>query len=289
MINTAVIPAAGLGTRLFTITKETPKEMIPIFYRTRKDRVLVKPLLEIIFENLFNSGIRHFCFIVGRGKEEIENHLSPHYEFIDLLKKKGEHNYAKILLKLYQKIEKSSIVWIRQHAQEGLGSATALNKEVIGDRTFLFHAGDLYIPNPRYIYDLTNIHQKLKPSATLGIKKASDPQHYGVAKLRKGKNGIDEVIHVVEKHKNPSSNFILTGVNVFEPEIFDAIKKTKKSVKNEIQLTSAIQTLISENRKILASKMKINDVCIDIGTPKNYFEAIKYSYRQNISQRKLNV
>ena len=192
-------------------------------------------------------------------------------------------------MKLYQKIEKSSIVWIRQHNQEGLGSATTLAEEVIGDKTFLFHVGDLYIPNQTYIHDLTNIHQKLKPSATLGIKKASDPQHYGVAKLRKGKNGIYEVTHVVEKPKNPSSNFILTGVNVFEPEIFDAIKKTKKSVKNEIQLTSAIQTLISENRKILASKMKINDVCIDIGTPKNYFEAIKYSYRQNISQRKLNV
>jgi len=216
-----VITAAGLGTRLFTITKETPKEMIPIFYRTGKNTVLVKPLLEIIFENLFDSGIRHFCIIVGRGKEEIENHLSPHYEFVDLLKKKGEYDYAKILLKLYEKIEKSSIIWLRQHVQEGLGSATTLAQKVVGDRTFLFHAGDLYIPNPKYIHDLMNIHQKLQPNATLGIKRVNDPQHYGVAKLRKGKNGIFEVTHVVEKPKKPSSNFVLTGVNVFEPEIFD--------------------------------------------------------------------
>jgi UTP--glucose-1-phosphate uridylyltransferase len=289
MIDLAVIPAAGLGTRLFTITKETPKEMIPIFYRTQKDEILIKPLLEVIFENLFDSGIRSFCFIVGRGKEEIENHLSPHYEFIDLLRKKGEHDYAKILLKLYQKIEKSSIVWVRQHIQEGLGSATILAKQFVGDRTFLFHAGDLYIPNPKYIKDLTNLHQKLKASATLGIKKVDDPQHYGVAELRKMKNRVYEVTHVVEKPKNPSSNFVLTGVNVFEPEIFDAIKKTKKSVKNEIQLTNGIQTLISENHKILASKMKINDICIDIGTPRNYFEAIKYSYRYNLSQNKVKV
>ncbi len=70
MINTVVIPTAGLGTRLFTITKETPKGMIPIFYRTKKDTILVKPLLEIIFENLFDSGIRHFCIIVGRGNRK---------------------------------------------------------------------------------------------------------------------------------------------------------------------------------------------------------------------------
>jgi len=59
MIDTVVIPAAGLGTRLFTITKELPKEMVPIFYRTSNDMVLVKPLLEIIFENLFDSGFRN--------------------------------------------------------------------------------------------------------------------------------------------------------------------------------------------------------------------------------------
>ena len=87
MIDTVVIPAAGLGTRLLTATKESSKEMIPIFHRTSDGTLLVKPLLENIFENLFDVGFRNFCIIVGRGKEEIENHLSPHYDFIELLKK----------------------------------------------------------------------------------------------------------------------------------------------------------------------------------------------------------
>jgi len=285
MVNIAVIPAAGLGTRLFTTTKESPKEMIPIFYRTSNDIVLVKPLLEIIFENLFDAGMRHFCIIVGRGKEQIENHLSPHYDFIDLLKKKGEHEYVNILLKLYKKIEKSSIVWIRQHKQTGLGSATFLTKDVVGDRPFLFHAGDLYIPKPKYIHDMIKIHQKFEPTATLGIKKVPDPWQYGVAELGKKKGKTYEITHVVEKAKNPPSNFILTGVNIFEPEIFDAIKKTKKSVNNEIQLTDSIQTLIKANKTILASKMQSNDICIDIGTPKNYYSAIKYSYNHKIIQK----
>ena len=93
MIDTVVIPAAGLGTRLFTVTKENPKEMVPLFHRLDDGTILLKPLLEIIFENLFDSGFRNFCLVVGRGKETIENHLSPHYDFIDLLKKKGEHSH----------------------------------------------------------------------------------------------------------------------------------------------------------------------------------------------------
>lgn len=281
MINTVVIPAVGLGTRLFTITKESPKEMVPIFYRTSNDKVLVKPVLEIIFENLFDSGFRNFCIIVGRGKEQIENHLSPHYDFIDLLKKKGESEYSHILLQLYQKIEKSSIVWIRQHVQKGLGPATLLARDLIGDKSFVFHAGDLYIPQSTYLHDMIHIHRKLKPSATIGIKKVHNPWQYGVATLQRKESGVYKVTHVVEKPKNPSTNFALTGVNVFEPEIFDAIKNTKKSVNNEIQLTDSIQTLIRTNHRVFASKMRPNDICIDIGTPENYFSAIKYSYNHS--------
>jgi len=282
MIDTVVIPAAGLGTRLFTMTKEFPKEMVPIFYKKNEKTILVKPLLEIIFENLFNSGIRNFIMIVGRGKEGIENHLSPHYDFIDLLKKKGEHDYAKILFNMYKKIEKSSIVWVRQHEQKGLGQATLLAKEIVGNRPFLFHAGDLYIPNPKYINDIINKYQKLKPNAILGLKTASNPKQYGVAKVGKMRSGIYEIISVEEKPKNPPSNLILTGVNVFEPEIFQAIKNTKKGVKNEIQLTDGIQTLINSNQNIQGLKMNSKDICIDIGTPQNYFKAIQYSYKNKI-------
>ena len=284
MIDTVVIPAAGLGTRLFTITKESPKEMVPIFYRTSKGTVLVKPLLEIIFENLFDSGFRNFCIIVGRGKEQIENHLSPHYDFIDLLKKKGEYEYSNILLQLYKKIEKSSIIWIRQHLQKGLGPATLLAREVIGDKTFLFHAGDLYIPRSAHLHHMINTHMKMKPSATIGIKKVHNPWQYGVASLSRKKNGVYKIIRVVEKPKNPPTSFALTGVDIFEPEIFDAIKNTKKSVNNEIQLTDSIQTLIKTNHYVLASKMNPHDVCIDIGTPDNYFAAIKYSYNHRMSK-----
>lgn len=278
MIDTVIIPAAGLGTRLFTITKESSKEMVPLFYKQHDGTILLKPLLEIIFENLFDSGFRNFCIVVGRGKETIENHFSPHYDFIDLLKKKGEVKYANILCKLYNKIEKSSIIWIRQHLHNGIGPATLLAKDVIGDKPFLFHAGDLYIPRRKYLKDMIETHEKFNPSATIGLKKVPEPRRYGIATIKKnGKNQI-KIIKVVEKPKNPPTNYALTGVNIFEHDIFNAIKKTKKGIKGEIQLTDSIQTLIKEGHNVLGSIMSPNDPCIDIGVPETYFTALKYSY-----------
>ena len=278
MIDTVVIPAAGLGTRLFTVTKENPKEMVPLFHRLDDGTILLKPLLEIIFENLFDSGFRNFCLVVGRGKETIENHLSPHYDFIDLLKKKGETRYARILSKLYSKIEKSSIVWVRQHLQKGIGPATLLAKDVIGDEPFLFHAGDLYIPKKKYLKDIIKTHEKFSPSATIGLKQVPEPRRYGIATIKQDEKNQIKIMKVVEKPRNPPTNYGLIGVNIFERDIFSAIKKTKKGLKGEIQLTDSIQTLIKGKQKVLGSIMSPNDICIDIGIPETYFTALKYSF-----------
>jgi len=72
MIDTVVIPAAGLGTRLLTYSKESPKEMVPLFHSVEGNTVLL-PLVERIFLQLFDAGVRNFCFIVGKKKRLIED------------------------------------------------------------------------------------------------------------------------------------------------------------------------------------------------------------------------
>ena len=86
MINTAVIPVAGLGTRLLTLTKDNPKEMVPVFAKSFHE-ITLRPLIEHIFLQLYDSGIRNFFFIVGKKKRSIEDHFTPDKNYQDYLKK----------------------------------------------------------------------------------------------------------------------------------------------------------------------------------------------------------
>ena len=101
MIGKVVVPAAGLGTRLFPATKEQPKEMLPIFSRLVNGDVSVKPLLQIVFEQLYNAGFRSFCFVVGRGKRSIEDHFTPDYDSVFMLENKGMSGQALDLKDFY--------------------------------------------------------------------------------------------------------------------------------------------------------------------------------------------
>jgi len=283
VIDTVVIPAAGLGGRLIPATKEIPKIMLPIFQKNKKGKILMKPLIEIMFENLYDSGIRNFCFIVGRGKETLENHITPHYEFVDFLNKQGFYEYSAILSKLYQKIEKSSIVWKRQPIQRGIGNTVLLAKDIVGDKPFLFHLGDLYIPKTDFLKKMYAIHEKLKPSATIALKTVDNPKQYGIAYGSKLTKDTYKITKVIEKPKKSNSKLGLAGVNVFEPDIYYVAKVTKQNKKGEIELTDCVQTLIKLNHPILGYKMKPNELCIDMGTPTNYFNALTHSFKKNVS------
>ena len=80
----AVIPVAGLGTRLLTATKVQPKEMLPVFAKEGGE-LCIKPLVQLVFEQLFDFGIREFCFVVGRGKRAIEDHFTPDSDYLKRL------------------------------------------------------------------------------------------------------------------------------------------------------------------------------------------------------------
>jgi len=105
LIRKVVVPAAGLGTRLFPATKEQPKEMLPIFSRSSNGDVCVKPLLQLVFEQLYNVGFREFCFVVGRGKRSIEDHFTPDFNSVVMLKNSGKGVRASDLDGFYEGIE----------------------------------------------------------------------------------------------------------------------------------------------------------------------------------------
>ena len=91
-VKKAVITAGGLGTRLLPTTKETPKEMLPLFAFNTDGNIYLKPVIQIVFESLYEVSFRDFCFVVGRGKRAVEDHFTPDYQFIHLLEEKGLKN-----------------------------------------------------------------------------------------------------------------------------------------------------------------------------------------------------
>ncbi len=282
MIDTVVIPAAGHGTRLLTVTKETPKEMMPFFQKTA-NVMIMEPLIERIFLQLFDAGIRNFFFIVGKNKRAIEDHFTIDKEYLRFLKNSNDIVFYSILNNFYKKIEQSNIVWINQNSPTGFGAAVLCAQTVVGDRPFLVHAGDSFIRgNSMHISKLIKTHEKLNPSITLYLREIFNPKTYGVAEAIEIKKNLYTVTKVEEKPKQPKSNFAMMPLYAFTSKIFDALKSTKPGYRNELQLTDGIQKVIKLGETVNAIKFNKADDCIDIGTPENYFKALTISYKDCI-------
>jgi len=279
MLKKAVITSAGLGTRLLPYTKEIPKEMLPIFCRTPRG-IFLKPALQLIFEQLYNIGIREFCFIIGRGKRVIEDYFTPDNSFIRYLKKKNKNMVAEELEEFYSQVENSTLVWINQPEPRGFGDAVRLSEPFVGNSNFLLAAGDNYIisPDNNYLKKLIDIHVSMENHATLSVFKVDDPKSFGVVMGDRLNSDIVRIRKAVEKPQTPISNLALISLHVFHPVIFKALKGIEPGYAGEYQLTDAIQKLVEWNYRVYALEMKKNVFRLDIGTPQSYWRAIEYSY-----------
>ena len=279
VITKAVIPAAGLGTRLLPTTKELPKEMMPIFFK-RDDEIILKPTLQIIFEELYDSGIREFCFIVGRGKRAIEDHFTPDYNFLEYLREKGKEVVAKDLKEFYERIENSVIVFVNQPQPRGFGDAVLKAKAFVGNEPFIVHAGDavIFSENNQHIKKVMEVFQKKKAEAVFLLKEVENPRIYGVIEPGEEEGDIVEVKRIVEKPETPPSNLAVIPIYAFDPVILKALEKTELGKRGEIELTDAIQKIIEWKFKVYAIKPPKNQIWLDIGTPQNYWKALQISY-----------
>lgn len=277
----AVIPAAGLGTRLLTATKELPKEMLSVFSSGVGSEIALKPVVQLIFEQLFNSGIREFYFVVGRGKRTIEDHFTPDMEFVALLKKRGKRIQAKEMEVFYSQVLQSTITWINQPEPKGFGDAVLKAQSAVEAETFLVHAGDNYVMSARNDHLERMFESKVSTRAdvTLLLRSVPDPRRYGVAEVVK-KDGELRVRRVVEKPIRPASKLALLPVYIFEPALFEALRTTKTGVGGELQLTDAIQVMIDKGLNVNAVKLQSGEYWLDVGTPETYWEALKSSHRE---------
>jgi len=286
MIKKAVIPAAGMGTRLLSITKEIPKEMLPLFIRNSFGEIGLKPVVQIVFEQLFDVGFREFCFIVGRGKRTIEDHFSPDLRYLANLDESGKYQASKDLEEFYKKIENSTIIWINQPTPKGFGHAILQAKSFTNQEPFLVHAGDTFITSNKEGHIKQIIQIKEEADTALCLLEVEDTKHYGIAKIS-GLKPPYRVKKVEEKPEKPTTNLAIMPIYLFTENIYNALKETQPGKGNEIQLTDGIQKLIEQNQKVNAIKLN-KALHLDIGTPESYWNAQKRSFEYLANGQKIN-
>ena len=283
-MKTAVITTGGMGTRIATITKSLPKTMLPVYTKSNNDRdYLLKPIIEVIFENLYDCGFRKFCIIVNTPyKLTIKNHMVKDTSFLEFLSKRSHYHdkrFMSTMSKLYKKIEKCEIHWVNQKTPMGFGHALLSAKKFVKNDDFLLHAGDTYFPNYSFLPKLVDLFEKNSDvSCSLLLESKKLLKWYGIAEVAK-RNNQNVVLGVEEKPRKPKSNLVILPVYAFKSGIFNALEKTSVGYNKELQVTDGIETLIQKGEKVVALKMK--DKWFDIGSPQRYMDALQYSYKYN--------
>jgi len=275
-----VIPAAGLGTRLFPASKEQPKEMLPIFSKTAKGGLSVKPVVQMVFEQLYDSGLREFCYVVGRQKRGIEDHFTPDPVCINMLEGIGKNDQAIDLRDFYDKLGASTIMWVNQFEAKGFGNAVLMAKPFVQAEQCFVHAGDSCIisKDMDHIKLLMETYERLKADAAFIVLEIENPREYGIIEAEEKEAGIYRVKAAIEKPKKPPTNLAIMAMYAFRPIIFEALEKTQPGKGGEIQLTDAIQKLIDWGSNVYAVKLNKNYAHLDIGSPKRYWDALYLSY-----------
>jgi UTP--glucose-1-phosphate uridylyltransferase len=281
MVRKVVITAAGLGTRLFPATKEQPKEMLPIFSQTLDGSISVKPVVQVVFEQLYDSGLKEFCYVVGRGKRSIEDHFTSDTDCVRTLERMGKNSQATDLKDFYEKLKLSKIMWVNQPEPKGFGNAILMTQPFVQNEPCIVHAGDACIISKEmdHLKKLIAVFDRFNADAAFIVLEIENPKQYGIIEGEEVENGIFKVNGVTEKPEKPKTNLAIMAIYAFHPVIFKALEVTRAGKSDEIQLTDAIQKLIDWGLSIYAIKLDKNYTRLDIGTPEVYWEALSLSYQ----------
>ena len=245
-VTKAIIPAAGLGTRVLPATKALPKEMLTI---------VDKPSLQYIVEELVSSGITDIVIITGRNKNSIEDHFDFSYELENTLK---TNHKSELLDKVSHISNMANIYYVRQNMPLGLGHAVLKAKSFIGDDPFVIALGDDIIYNPEKAVTKQMIEKyNLYGKSIIGCQEVAkeDVSKYGIAKLgHKVDETTYQMLDFLEKpsvNEAPSRTACL-GRYLLSGKVFKYLEETKPGKNGEIQLTDGILAMMRDNEEVLA-------------------------------------
>src|ERR1700736_1637939 len=232
-IRKAVLPVAGLGTRVLPASKVIPKEMLPI---------VDKPTLQYIVEEAVAAGVEEIIFVNSRSKRSIEDHFDQFPELEATLERKGKHKELEELRALQTM---ATYVTVRQPQPLGLGHAVLCAKELVGDEPFIVMLGDILIsPETPCLPQLIKVYERYGGSVLSLVPLPPEViPTYGIAVIEELANDALKITHLVEKPalEEAPSNLGIYGRYILTPDIFALLEQTSPGKGGEIQVTDAIE------------------------------------------------
>ena len=266
-IRKAVIPAAGLGTRVLPASKAVPKEMLPI---------VDKPAIQYIVEEAVASGIEEILIITNRGKAVMEDHFDRAPELEDRLKATGKAD-------LYEEVvavsRLANIQYLRQKETKGLGHAVACARTFVGSEPFaVLYGDDVIIGDIPAMRELCEAYEKYQKGVA-GIQYGPREQigKYCTLKVEKLEDKIYGISEMIEKPRDDQfiSNYAALGRCVLPPDVFDILDNLPPGANGEIQLTDAMRQLAHQGRMVgveytskrydMGSKLGILQAAVEVG------------------------
>ena len=244
-----VIPAGGLGTRFLPVSRAVPKELIPI---------VDTPVIELVVTEMAASGIERVVLVVAPGKEWIESYFKPNARIEARLKA----DLRKEDLELLKRSEKLALVKsVLQAEPKGNGHAVLQAKALVGNEPFAMLWGDdIMLSVEPALSQLIAARERLGGGSVVGCIRAGKQEisRYGVVAGTPVDDQTERVLAIVEKPAPEDAPSDLAAVHgyVFEPEIFDAIERTKPGRGGEIWLTDAVSLLAREGGTVWAVEFK---------------------------------
>tara|TARA_Y100001970_G_C14218801_1_gene851297 strand:- start:1735 stop:2553 length:819 start_codon:yes stop_codon:yes gene_type:complete len=265
MIKQAIIPLAGLGTRLLPLTSVIPKELLPING---------KPNIEYILDECVEAGIKDFIFIISKKKENIKKYFFNDKFYKTIIKKKKDQNIIKSFKKIkkYQKM----IKFVYQNKPKGTGDAVLKCKKFIKGKYFLMLLPDDLIIKKNCSLEMIKLYQK-KRSSIIATKTVPHKtvSRWGILSITKKKKDYFQISDVVEKPsiKKSPSNFAIIGRYILPRKILPQIKRLRPGKGKEIHITDAIKNLIKDGEKFYGKIFR--GKYLDCGTMQGYINSSK--------------
>ena len=264
-IRTVVVPAAGMGTRFLPATKTVPKELLP---------VVDTPGIEMIAEEAAAAGASRLAIVTSPSKDEVMRHFDEFPELVEILRERGKDEQA---AKVQRAAEIIHPVAVTQEKPLGLGHAVGLAESVLDDDEgcFAVMLPDDVIEPTAAMSEMIRVRKEHGGSVLLAVE--VDPAHvssYGVFDIEHTDDDrVKKVVGMVEKPavEDAPSNLVATGRYLLDPAIFDALRRIEPGKGGELQLTDAIDLLISEGHPV---HVVVHDgIRHDLGNPAGFIPA----------------